>query len=741
MQTAITPSEIGPKAPSGRFVQLAGLISELSGIWSNDSDFRASLEVICRFGRRMLEADGACVLVSEGERLRVVAASGDGAAQWEDRLLAPSELAPAVARAIQFQRPETASAAGDGLLFGDQALLAEPILTGERALGAVVFLRASTRRPFVSADEEQGALLAGQASFAYRMRRRTHELELIYEVTRRINSTLKLEEVLESIYQGISRILPTDNFYIAFYDQESNQIRFEVEVEGRQRLAKRSRPHAQGLTEYLLATRRPLLINHNFLATCEALGIRFGGRAACCWMGAPMVFRDQAVGVIALQSYEQEGLFDQDHVCVLENVASQAAVAIENARLYQQACASFQQLQATQQLLLQSEKLAAVGQLISGIAHELNNPLTGVVGWTQYLMNQPLGERVRRHLTTINEQAQRASKIVQNLLTFSRQHKPEQCPVEINDILESTLALRAYELRVNNIGVRRALAEDLPLIFADPHQLQQVILNLIINAEQAILSVRRSGTISIATQASGRSVRVTVADDGPGIPPELLEQIFDPFFTTKPIGQGTGLGLSISFGIVQEHGGRIWAQSEPGGGARFLLELPVTEARAAQKGQEASATTVSPAARKILIVDDEESVRELLQAVLEDEPVVIETAATGEEALGKATRAWFDLIVTDLKMPGLSGAQFCEKLRATQPAPTPQFLFVTGDVLSAETQQFLQSTRSLCMLKPFDITQARRTILNALNDTQARGNALNDTQARGKGMLSAECFP
>lgn len=270
-------------------------------------------------------------------------------------------------------------------------------------------------------------------------------------------------------------------------------------------------------------------------------------------------------------------------------------------------------------------------------------------------------------------------------------------------------------MRVNNIAVHRHHATDLPLIAADSHQLQQVVLNLVINAEQAILSTQRPGNITLVTEHGNGVVRLTVADDGPGIPPDKLKKIFDPFFTTKPIGQGTGLGLSISFGIVQEHGGRIWAESEPGAGARFLLELPTARGvGCAEMTEEASRASRQIVRERVLIVDDEESVRELLIAVLEDQPVSIDTAGTGEEGLVKARDTVFDLIITDLKMPGLSGAQFCEKLRESQPLHPTQFLFMTGDVLSEETQQFLASTRSMCMLKPFDIGQAKETILAAL---------------------------
>ncbi len=353
----------------------------------------------------------------------------------------------------------------------------------------------------------------------------------------------------------------------------------------------------------------------------------------------------------------------------------------------------------------------------------MNNPLTGVVGWTQYLLSQQLPSPVRTHLSTINDQAQRAARIVQNLLTFSRQHKPEKSSVSLNEVVENTLALRAYELRVNNIHVHRRLDPQLAAIHADPHQLQQVILNLIINAEQAMLQDAssapvRGGELTIETSAQGEGVLLTVSDDGPGIPKELAKKIFDPFFTTKPIGQGTGLGLSISYGIIEEHGGRIWADSavpgQPSRGARFSIFLPAAAELANSKVLEYPAKRQSQTVSSVLIVDDEESVRELLTAVLENDCREIHCASTGEEGLEKATTERYDLILTDLKMPGLGGSAFYDRLSTRLGGRTPRFVFMTGDVLGIETQRLLDRTGSSCILKPFDIHQAREMIQRTL---------------------------
>lgn len=231
-----------------------------------------------------------------------------------------------------------------------------------------------------------------------------------------------------------------------------------------------------------------------------------------------------------------------------------------------------------QEQLIQSEKMAALGQLVAGVAHELNNPLTSVIGYTQLLLSNPaMDEEPRARLELIWREAERTRRIVNNLLSFARQRQPSRSDVDVNELLDRTLELRTYEMRVNNMEVERRL-NHVPRVLADEHQLQQVFLNIIMNAEQAMKSDKRGGTLLVETGYqkldSGDWVVAKIVDDGPGIAAEHIAKIFEPFFTTKPIGKGTGLGLSISQGIVIDHGGRLRAESNPGQGATFIVELP-----------------------------------------------------------------------------------------------------------------------------------------------------------------------
>jgi len=231
----------------------------------------------------------------------------------------------------------------------------------------------------------------------------------------------------------------------------------------------------------------------------------------------------------------------------------------------------------TQEKLIITDRLASVGELASGIAHELNNPLTGVIGFSQLLLDKDIPADIRGDIETIHREAQRATEVVKNLLTFARRHAPAKQPVAINSIIEKVLKLRAYEQKVSNIKVISHLTPDLPGIMADYFQLQQVFLNIVINAEYFMTEAHKKGTLTITTERVDDVIRASFADDGPGLAKENLGYVFDPFFTTKEVGKGTGLGLSICHGIITEHGGRIYAQGKPGQGATFIVELPISK--------------------------------------------------------------------------------------------------------------------------------------------------------------------
>ena len=370
--------------------------------------------------------------------------------------------------------------------------------------------------------------------------------------------------------------------------------------------------------------------------------------------------------------------------------------------------------------LLQAEKLASLGQTISGIAHELNHPLATVLTWAERLSHRQVDDQTRRGLDVILSEAERSARIVRNLLTFARKRHTTRAMVDINHIVGETLALRSYEQRVTNITVISALAAGLPQVFADPHQLQQVLLNLVINAEQAMLSAHGRGTLVVRTwhNATSDTVGVEVNDDGPGIPEDTKNRIFDPFFTTKEVGKGTGLGLTVAYAIIEEHGGRIWIGSPEGGtgGASFFVELPTGDAtavRAPQPPPEVMAQDL-PRGATVLLVEDEPALAQAVADGLVDAGFMVDRAGDGEEALARVEAGTYDLIVCDLKMPRVDGMAFYRTIAAANPALARRVIFVTGDVVGAEAERFLEETGCRWLAKPFrlaDLLRSAREIL------------------------------
>ncbi len=372
-------------------------------------------------------------------------------------------------------------------------------------------------------------------------------------------------------------------------------------------------------------------------------------------------------------------------------------------------------LKTTRAQLIQSEKLSAVGEFVAGVAHELNNPLSSVIGFAELLKQSDTDERHRRYFDIIFTGAQRCHKIVQSLLSFARQHPPERKAVELNELLDATLAFVQYELHTSNIKVTRQLAARLPKVMADQHQLQQVFLNIVNNARQAIEAHRPDGALRVATSVVGERARIEIEDNGPGILPENLPKIFDPFFTTKAVGKGTGLGLSLSYGIIQEHHGSIRAISPPGKGVTFVIELPITDHAGETPTDRASgagpkADPREGAGKRVLVIDDEESILELTHEVLAGRGYKVETVCDGETALSRLGAGSYDVTICDWKMPGLSGRQVYERLHATQPAAAARLVFMTGDILSDKTLKFFEERRIHCLSKPFSLDEFRAII-------------------------------
>jgi two-component system NtrC family sensor kinase len=372
--------------------------------------------------------------------------------------------------------------------------------------------------------------------------------------------------------------------------------------------------------------------------------------------------------------------------------------------------------QALETQLVQSEKLAAVGQLVSGVAHELNNPLTSIAGLSEFLLEQKeLGKKDRGHLQVIQEQAERAGRIVRNLLTFARKGAAERVPVDLNDVIRRTLSLMAYDLKLKDISVERELSGVLPEVLGDRHGLQQVVLNLVSNAAQAVADLPRERTrdVTVSTWFDGQ-VHLRVADNGPGIPDDLLPSVFTPFFTTKEPGKGTGLGLSITYSIVESHGGQITIEPRgPRGGAAFRVDLPPAPADAARPALTPAHGTptvnaASAVKRTILLVDADPAVQRTIKALFARDGHDVEVAGDPQHALDLAHRGTFDLVITDARAmaPGKRGTLLAEELVARLPALRERIIVATGDVRPS-TEETLARLGVRYVRKPFNLRDLR----------------------------------
>jgi two-component system NtrC family sensor kinase len=423
--------------------------------------------------------------------------------------------------------------------------------------------------------------------------------------------------------------------------------------------------------------------------------------------------KDRVGGVLAVGSRAPREFSPAD-INLLIAVGSQISNAIDRTVLYEETRHAYDNLRRTQEQLLHSEKMAAVGQLIAGVAHELNNPLTAILGYSQLLTaSADVGPQGIEYVDKLYKQAQRTHRIVQNLLSFGRQHKPERVAVQINQILEDTLALRDYDLRMKNIRVHLELAPDLPVTEADPHQLQQVFLNMVNNAVDAVLEGSSDGDIRVRTSVNGDRLTVEITDSGPGV--REPSRVFDPFYTTKPVGKGTGLGLSICYGIVTEHGGTIRVRNVQPHGASFAIELPF-QAVGKTPGLGAGRLTAAAREGRILLVDRDKSVLEAVGAILRGRNHSVRTATTLGDAQHMLQEEEFDLIVADMQVCRTAEEMGLHAwLSANRPALALRVILMRATTPSAPLSEEMRGALQV-LQKPFKAGDLLAAVEAALND-------------------------
>jgi signal transduction histidine kinase/CheY-like chemotaxis protein len=591
---------------------------------------------------------------------------------------------------------------------GVHGFAAVPLTTADRTLGVLTVFFGERRR-FTAEDKEVLALLAGHAALVvetaqlYRAQeRRAVRLEMLTELNQLISSSLSTTEVLGTLARATAEMMDAAYAWIWIADRTAavlHRVAVSDERFARAYTVDRLR-FDEGLAGWVAEHGGSAIaadIDADERIVQPALLRRLGIRSLLAW---PIGVGGEFLGVLNVGDREPIRL-DADQRQLLDSLVAQAAIALRNARLYEDLRFTHEELARTQTQVIHTEKLAALGQFVAGVAHELNNPLTALLA-NAYLATRAtdLG-RLKEHVSKIQASGERAANIVRNLLHFARKSVPGDEPVDVNAVIERVLEVGVDAAAARRIGVVRDLAPDLPTTVGNPGELHQVLLNLVTNAVQAM--GERGGTLTLRTRASDDKIVVAVSDTGPGIPPEIRFKIFDPFFTTKPMGTGTGLGLSVAAGIVTAHGGRLWLDEAVTSGTTFLIELPVRRAAPVpSRGPE----PVVPPGRRILVVEDEPPVAEVLAALLRDLGCEVVVATSAKAARDAAAREPFDLISLDLIMPDESGADFWKELQATRPDLAAKVAFVSGAGERA-LLDFVERTGRPILTKPFTLEKLR----------------------------------
>ncbi|MCP2620984.1 ATP-binding protein, partial [Candidatus Aminicenantes bacterium AC-334-E05] len=364
----------------------------------------------------------------------------------------------------------------------------------------------------------------------------------------------------------------------------------------------------------------------------------------------------------------------------------------------------FKDLTETRRLeeqIIRSEKLSTLGEMIASIAHELNNPLSAVIGFSGLLLSEEVEGTKKEMIERIYNDAQRCHKIVGNLLSLVRGKTTEKKLVNLNQIIEKTIEIKEYDLKLDNIIIEKKLEPSLPSIEADWHQIQQVILNLINNAHFAIVNQGKGKKITIETKLKNSKVILKVADDGPGIPEKILPKIFEPFFTTKEDTKGAGLGLAIVKRIVEDHEGEINVESKVGEGTVFYIELPIKEVEKKEKKEITPPAGELRVKKRVLVVEDEPSVAQLFKYILKKHGCEVEIAKDGREAFEILKEKSFDFLISDVRMPGMDGKMLYKTIRDTRIFSPDSIILTSGDMLSDRTQEFIRASKIKFLPKPF----------------------------------------
>lgn len=556
------------------------------------------------------------------------------------------------------------------------------------------------------------------------MQRRNRELNALNAMAVVAAQSFDLDEILNLTLRQVVTLFGAESGTVYLSDTDSPTYRRRAAWGPRSR--DKARPaemsFAEGFGDLVMRSRAEVVTGEYLPHLPPNVAEFMRSDTERSWIWVLFWAKDSPVGIMGLCSHAGYQYSSNDEN-LLVAISRQLATTIEKVRLYEETCRAYEDLRKTQEQLLQSEKMSAVGQLIAGVAHELNNPLTAILGYAQLLETEGLNARAQDFVGKLFKQAQRTHRVVQNLLSFARQRKPQRDEVDIRKVLDETLALRDYDLKINNIKVEKNLPTDPATVVADPHQIEQVFLNIINNAVDAIMETGRNGTLKIRVSTQSGHVCTQFSDDGAGI--KDAKRIFDPFYTTKSIGKGTGLGLSICYGIVKEHGGDITANNNPEGGATIEVKLPAAEPAAAVQEEPNPVLRQHDVAinGRVLLVEEEEAVLEFERDVLAGSGATVITAKNADDVKTRLLSEPFDAIIMNGKMAGDWNASNSYRWLQQNCSGMEQHVLYTfsNSVEPAEGRSFLQDNSIPYLVKPFEVAELISQARKLLQKAQAAG--------------------
>jgi two-component system NtrC family sensor kinase len=547
------------------------------------------------------------------------------------------------------------------------------------------------------------------------MRRRNRELNALNAMAVIATQSFDLDEILNLTLRQVISLFgaETGSIYLSDTDETTFRRRAGWGQRSEQRAKFNAVEFPEGFGDLVMRSRTEVL-TAEFLPHVPPLVAEFvKADGPGSWLWVLLWSKDNPIGIMGISTREAREYNSNDENMMVA-VGRQLATTIEKVRLYEETCRAYEDLRRTQEQLLQSEKMSAVGQLIAGVAHELNNPLTAILGYAQLLESEGLDDRAADFVRKLFKQAQRTHRVVQNLLSFARQRTPQKQEVDIRKIIDETLALRDYDFKVNNILLERDTPREVPSVTADPHQLEQVFLNIINNAVDAILEGGKGGRLKVRIHTSDGQVRVEFLDSGVGI--KDPNRIFDPFYTTKTVGKGTGLGLSICYGIIKEHGGDITAHNRPEGGAVVEVRLPATGRAVEQEPAGTSGSRREQAIEgRVLLVEDEEAVLEFERDVLTGAGAQVVALISLEEVKNRLRAETFDAVILNGRMPGGWSPQDAHRwIGAACHGLEKRLMFTFSSIAEGDVRNYLQENGIPSLVKPFEvadlIAQARRLL-------------------------------